>query len=111
MAELQKQAEDPDLWQDPESAQRLMREISNLKEEVDEWQTLRVNIADTLELAQLRDESILSDLESETAIIEQDVAQREFEVAGSYRHQVINDSVEDAVESIVSILDEQGLSI
>lgn len=86
MAELQKQAEDPDLWQDPESAQRLMREISNLKEEVDEWQTLRVNIADTLELAQLRDESILSDLESETVIIEQDVAQREFEAMLSGRY-------------------------
>jgi peptide chain release factor 2 len=86
LAELQKQAEDPDLWQDPESAQRLMREISNLKEEVDEWQTLRVNIADTLELAQLRDESILSDLESETVIIEQDVAQREFEAMLSGRY-------------------------
>ena len=86
MAELQKQAEDPDLWQDPESAQRLMRDISNLKEEVEEWQALRENIIDTLELAQLGDESILSDLEKETAIIEEDVAQREFEAMLSGRY-------------------------
>lgn len=86
MAELQKQAEDPDLWQDPESAQRLMRDISNLKEEVEEWQALRENIKDTLELAQLGDESILSDLENETVIIEEDVAQREFEAMLSGRY-------------------------
>lgn len=49
--------------------------------------------------------------ESEEAIARRlGVAKREFEAAGSYRHQVINDSVEDAVESIVSILDEQGFS-
>jgi peptide chain release factor 2 len=86
LAELQKQAEDPDLWQDPESAQRLMRDISNLKEEVEEWQALRENIKDTLELAQLGDESILSDLENETVIIEEDVAQREFEAMLSGRY-------------------------
>ena len=63
-----------------------MRDISNLKEEVVEWQTLRVNIADTLELAQLGDESILPDLESETIIIEEDVAQREFEAMLSGRY-------------------------
>ena len=63
-----------------------MREISTLKDEVDEWQSLRTNIADTLEFAQLGDESMLSDLEAETALIEQDVAKREFEamLSGPY---------------------------
>lgn len=63
-----------------------MREISTLKEEVEEWQSLRTNIADTLEFAQLGDESMLSDLEAETALIEKDVAKREFEamLSGPY---------------------------
>jgi peptide chain release factor 2 len=63
-----------------------MREISNIKDEVDDWQSLRDNIADTLELAQLGDESMRSDLESETASIEADVAKREFEamLSGPY---------------------------
>lgn len=63
-----------------------MREISNIKDEVDDWQSLRDNIADTLELAQLGDESMRSDLESETDIIESDVAKREFEamLSGPY---------------------------
>jgi peptide chain release factor 2 len=63
-----------------------MREISNLKEEVEEWQILRENISDTLELAQLGDESIQSDLESETLLFENDVAKREFEAMLSGRY-------------------------
>jgi peptide chain release factor 2 len=63
-----------------------MKEISNLKEEVEEWQALRENISETLEFAQLGDDSIQSDLESETALIEEDVAKREFEakLSGAY---------------------------
>ena len=86
LTDLQKQAEAPDLWQDSEKAQRLMKEISALKEEVEEWQTLRQTITDTLELAQLEDESIYSDLDRETLIIEAEVSKREFEakLSGPY---------------------------
>lgn len=86
LADLQKQAEVPDLWQDSEKAQRLMKEISALKEEVKEWQTLRQTITDTLELAQLEDESIYSDLDRETLKIEAEVSKREFEakLSGPY---------------------------
>lgn len=86
LTDLQKQAEVPDLWQDSEKAQRLMKEISALKEEVEEWQTLRQTITDTLELAQLEDESIYSDLDRETLKIEAEVSKREFEakLSGPY---------------------------
>ncbi len=86
LTDLQKQAEVPDLWQDSEKAQRLMKEISALKEEVGEWQTLRQTITDTLELAPLEDESIYSDLDHETQKIEAEVSKREFEakLSGPY---------------------------
>lgn len=86
MSELNKQAEDPELWQDSENAQRLMKEISSLKDEVEEWQTLRQNITDSLELAQLEDESMAVELEKETEEIEREVAKREFEakLSGPY---------------------------
>ncbi len=63
-----------------------MKEISALKEEVEEWQMLRQSIADTLELAQLEDESMYSDLEKETIAIEREVGKREFEamLSGPY---------------------------
>lgn len=56
-----------------------MKDISALKEEVEDWQTLRQTIADTLELAKLEDESIYSDLERETLAIERELSKREFE--------------------------------
>jgi peptide chain release factor 2 len=63
-----------------------MKDISSLKDEVSDWQNLRQSIQDTLELVQLRDESILSDLEQETKSIENEVAKREFEakLSGKY---------------------------
>lgn len=79
LADLQKQATHPDLWDDPEHAQRLMKDISNLKEEVEEWQLLRSRITDSLELAQLGDGSLQPELEVETSRLEREVDQREFE--------------------------------
>ncbi len=86
MVDLQKKAENPDLWQDPESAQKLMKEMSTLKEEVVEWQNLRQSIADTLELAQLEDQALLPEIENETSKLENEVNKREFEakLSGQY---------------------------
>lgn len=86
MVDLQKKAENPDLWQDPEAAQKLMKEMSTLKEEVVEWQNLRQSIADTLELAQLEDQALLPEIENETSKLENEVNKREFEakLSGQY---------------------------
>jgi peptide chain release factor 2 len=86
LIDLQKQAEDPNLWQDPDNAQGLMKEISSLKDEVEDWQTLRQSISDTLELAQLQDETMFAELDQETKKIESEVALREFEakLSGPY---------------------------
>jgi peptide chain release factor 2 len=86
LADLQKKSEDPNLWQDPDPAQEIMKEISSLKEEVAEWQEMRHTINDTLELAQLQDENILPELEQETRKLEAEIAKREFEamLSGKY---------------------------
>ncbi len=86
MIDLQKKAENPDLWQNPEAAQKLMKEISTLKEEVSEWLILRQSIADTLELAQLEDQALLPEIETETSKLENEVNKREFEakLSGQY---------------------------
>jgi len=86
LVDLQKKAENPDLWQDPEAAQKLMKEMSTLKEEVVEWQNLRQSIADTLELAQLEDQALLPEIEIETSKLENEVNKREFEakLSGQY---------------------------
>ncbi|MCQ8241923.1 peptide chain release factor 2 [Rhizosaccharibacter radicis] len=50
LAELNNRVEDPDLWNDAEAAQKLMRERTTLANQVEGVQRLESDVADTLEL-------------------------------------------------------------
>jgi peptide chain release factor 2 len=76
--ELKIQSEDPNLWSESERAQRVMKQLSALKQEVEDWQTLHSQIQDSLELANLWDESLRDELEKETSEIENQLRRREF---------------------------------
>jgi peptide chain release factor 2 len=78
LKEFQKLSADPDLWQDSENAQRVMKKLSSLREEVDSWNTLDARVNDALELAQLEDESLRDELEVETTTLEAEIDHREF---------------------------------
>lgn len=86
LEELQKQSEEPDLWEEAERAKAVMKKLAALHEQVDDWQRLQQRINDALELAQLDDESLRSDLESEVEALEAEVQQRELKVmlSGKY---------------------------
>ncbi|MDI6694956.1 MAG: peptide chain release factor 2 [Anaerolineales bacterium] len=86
LEELRKQSEEPDLWEDAERAKAVMKKLAALHEQVDDWQRLQQRINDALELAQLDDESLRSDLESEVEALEAEVQQRELKVmlSGKY---------------------------
>jgi peptide chain release factor 2 len=78
LEKLQTESQDPDLWQDPEHAQKVMKNMSRLREDVEDWQTLEQRIRDALELAQLEDESLRPELEREVVALEKEVEKREF---------------------------------
>ncbi len=63
--QLEERSGAADFWNDPESAQKIMQEISRLKEEVGRWNGLTQRINDALELAQFDDRSLLDDLTNE----------------------------------------------
>lgn len=88
LEKLQQESEDPALWNDSTRAQQVMKHLTNLKREVDEWQTLAQRIHDALELAQLEDESLRDELEPETDALEKEVERREFNamLSGPYDH-------------------------
>ncbi len=77
LAALEKQSENPDLWNQPDDAQALMKKIADLRNEVETWRNLEQRTKDALELAELGDDSLRSELEPETAKIESEVGQRE----------------------------------
>jgi len=63
-----------------------MKKMAALRSEVESWRSLEQRITDALELSQLEDESLIPELESETAEIEIDLNQREFDamLSGEY---------------------------
>jgi peptide chain release factor 2 len=74
---LEKKSEDPDLWNDAVQAQQIMKKIADLRAEIDGWKTLEKNIRDNLELAEMDDESLRGDIETNTASIEKELDERE----------------------------------
>jgi len=88
LTELQTQSEDPDFWQYPDQAQKTMKRLASLRDEVEDWQKVRQRTSDASELAQIGDESLLPDLEAECQLLEAELEHREFEamLSGKYDH-------------------------
>jgi peptide chain release factor 2 len=89
LAELEAQAQDPNLWNNSETAQKTMREMSRLRDEVNRWRQAAQRTADALELAGLDDPSLRPELEREVEQLEKDARQLEFEtlLSGEFDHE------------------------
>ena len=86
LSDLQIEAESLSFWDSPDSAQKVMKRISSLKDEVDDWRMITQRIKDAIELAQIGDESLSSEIENETIALENNVKHREITamLAGKY---------------------------
>lgn len=65
LEELNALAEDPDLWNDPQNAQKLMRERTKLDDAIKAVQEIEIDLADTLEILELAELEGESEMESE----------------------------------------------
>lgn len=86
LAILEKKSEDPDLWNDSGQAQQIMKKIADLRGEIDGWKTLENNLRDNLELAEMEDESLRGDIETNTASIEKELDECEITTLLSGRY-------------------------
>lgn len=86
LANLEQQATAPDLWDNPNQAQQLMKRVSALREQVESWRKLEQRIADNRELAELGDESLRAELSAEAEAVEREVDQRELRTLLSGEH-------------------------
>ncbi|MBN1202564.1 MAG: peptide chain release factor 2 [Anaerolineae bacterium] len=84
--QLEAAAAQPDFWNDPQTAQRTMRRLSRLKNSVIIWREAQQRVADTLELAEMDDDSIAADLADETDQIAAEVERLAFraKLSGEY---------------------------
>lgn len=77
LSKLEKESEDPNLWEDQEHAQKVLKKIVELREEIEGWEKFSSLIQDTKELAEMADESFRKELEENLETIEQDLDQRQ----------------------------------
>jgi peptide chain release factor 2 len=66
------------LWDDPDRAQKVMKRMSVLQDEVDTWRQLHQRVSDASELAQMEDETLRDELENEVQAVEKELEKREF---------------------------------
>ena len=86
IVEIEAQASVTNFWDTPDDAQKLMQEMSQLKTEVDRWQSVATRINDALELAEMDDADLLDDLTAEAKALEPIVERMSFQamLSGPY---------------------------
>jgi peptide chain release factor 2 len=88
IARLEKEASQPDFWDNPELAQQAMQDLAALRDEIAPWLEMEQRVSDALELAAFDDESLLADLTVEADQLEAQLARMEFRLilSGPYDH-------------------------
>lgn len=80
VAELQLKSEDPNLWNDQSNAQKVMKKLSNLRNELEGWYRLQKQVKEATELVALGDESLRPELEVEVAGLEAEIKRRQLDL-------------------------------
>ena len=81
---------DPNFWDDPSIAQRTIKKANTLREQVESWRTFARRIQDAVELAQLDDEGLRDELETEVEGVEKELEKRSFTAMLSGRYDSEN---------------------
>ncbi|NJN54283.1 MAG: peptide chain release factor 2 [Anaerolineae bacterium] len=86
VAQLEEVVAAPGFWDDARTAQKTMRELTRLREQVTVWQQLSARLAETLELVELGDAELEDDLTHEVDLLRQEIDQLAFQTmfAGEY---------------------------
>ena len=80
LAALEDEAARPELWNNPEHAQEVNRQLGVLQAMVSPWQTLQFQASDIEELMSLGDESLLPEFEQQIAAMEVELTERQKEL-------------------------------
>lgn len=88
LSEFERDIEHPDFWNDSTNAQKVMKTVSSLRNEVASWNAIKQQIHDLTDLAQLDDNSLRPELEIEISKLESEMEKRSFAamLSGPYDH-------------------------
>jgi len=85
IARLEAESADPQIWDDPQAAKTIMRQLANLQEQVSTWDKLTQDTADALELLLMaedaEDSSVVAEIAAEARRLTERYQQLEFQLA------------------------------
>ncbi len=86
LSQLQKQSETPNLWDDPQSAQALMKRIATLERDIESWSQLIEELNGLIALNELDDGSLSDEIALQTEKLEKALAKKEIDLllSGEY---------------------------
>lgn len=86
LAAVDGQLNEPEIWNNPDFAQGMAKKAASLRQTVQPWQMLSVQLGDILELMELGDDDLLPEFEAQVAAMEQDFAARKVDLlfSGAY---------------------------
>ena len=76
LAALDERLNQPEIWHNPDEAQTLAKKAASVRQTVEPWQTLGVQLADIAELMELGDDDLLPEFEAQVAVLEQEFTRR-----------------------------------
>ncbi|MBM1631870.1 peptide chain release factor 2 [Sulfitobacter mediterraneus] len=83
LEEFNARVEDPNLWDDPDAAQKLMRDRQMLVDAIDTYEGIKQELADNIELIELgemeEDDEVVADAEAALKALAEKAAQKELE--------------------------------
>ena len=87
--ELEKAANNPNLWLNPERAKEVNEELKRTQDEVDEWQTLKIQIDDLGELLQLGETDLAEEIDEQIHACENSLAElkKRLRFTGKFDHE------------------------
>lgn len=77
---------EPEIWNNPDYAQSLAKKAASLRQTVQPWQTLTVQLADIAELMELGDDDLLPEFETQIAALEQELEKRRIDLLFSGKY-------------------------
>ncbi|MCO5185855.1 MAG: peptide chain release factor 2 [Anaerolineae bacterium] len=83
---LELQSLEPNFWDDSTHAQEVMRELTDLRDEIGIWNSLSRRLTEAIELVELGDEELAPELETEVKLLSAEIDRLEFETlfSGQY---------------------------
>ena len=86
LKDLQVQSQQADFWSDQQKAQSVMQQQSKLQVRIEPWRKLETELGDALELAQLQDDSVKSELQKQAKQLQKqfDQLKTDLQFSGPY---------------------------